>query len=150
VPLVVRLQRKERERGREPVRDPGLHGDLRLHLAEDPVEIDALGVADRTEGVACAALDHCLLVLTPLLEQVIHQAAGPHLPLVTLEHVSAAEEARHFVANASPLGRTAWIANVPDGAVETAFQPGGHGRGSYRLPRWRPNSTFSGHSCRHT
>src|SRR6185437_2937612 len=94
VPLAVRLQRKERERGREPVRDSGLDGDRRSQLAEDGVEIDAFRVADRTEGVAGAALDDCLVVLAPLLEQVVHQPACPHLALVALEHVSAAEEAR--------------------------------------------------------
>ena len=94
-----------------------------------------------------SGLDDRLVGLAPLLEQVIHQAARPHLALVALEHVSAAEKARHSVANASAVGRTAWIANVPDGAVETAFQTRRTRPRNVSLPAWTPESSFAGQSA---
>ena len=73
MPDSVRLQGKQRERGREPVRDTRLDDHVRPLRAQQRVEVGPLRVADRAERVP-----RCrdgLVMLAALREQVLLQPA---------------------------------------------------------------------------
>src|SRR2546430_655795 len=112
VPFAVLLQGKQRERRREAVGHTGLHRDARAELAQHGVEVDALGVADRPEREAIAGLRDRGLVLTALLEQVIHQPAGAHLALVARKRCAPPKKASDVASDPPRLNGPPWIPRV--------------------------------------
>src|SRR5207247_6978003 len=75
---------------------------------------------DRAERVSAAAERGA--VRAALLQQVLAEAAGTDLALVTREHVAAAEEVRHLGANAARLDQAPRVSHVASRPVKRAFQ----------------------------
>src|SRR5438105_32906 len=116
----VLAQCEQRERGREPVRDTGLDRDLGAEVAEDRVDVRALGVADRAERVSAPADGG--QVLAALLEEMLVQTARPQLALVARKHVAAAEEVGDLRPDPARLGQAPRVSHGASRPVQRAFQ----------------------------
>ena len=118
--FAVRLQRQQRERGREPVRDARLDRHLRPDVTHDRVQVRALRIADGAQRVARPP-DRGLM-LASLVEQVLDEAAVTDLALVARQHAAAAQELSHAGPDLSCRDKASRVTRVAYSPVKRAFQ----------------------------